>query len=325
MAFFDLSQDELERYCPELEEPEDLEQFWTSTLADARRQPLDAVFEEVDNGLDLVRSFDVTFTGFGGTRVRGWLNVPAAAEGPLPAVVEYVGYNGGRGLAHQNVLYALAGYAHFIMDTRGQGGGGLVGHTPDDSPFSGDNAVSGRMTQGVLDPSRHYYRRVFTDAVRAVDAVKEHASVDASRVVVAGISQGGGISIAAAALADGVIGAMPDVPFLCHYRRATTITDSMPYFEVTAYLMRHRDREEQAYRTLSYVDAAVLAPRAKVPALFSVALMDKVCPPSTVYAAFNRWGHQDRRINVYKFNGHEGGQEFQQLEKLEWLRKVFAA
>jgi cephalosporin-C deacetylase len=63
VAFFDLSLDELRGYRPEIAEPADFDEFWTDTLKQARAFDLDAVFEPVDNGLSLVRSFDVTFRG----------------------------------------------------------------------------------------------------------------------------------------------------------------------------------------------------------------------------------------------------------------------
>jgi cephalosporin-C deacetylase len=59
------------------------------------------------------------------------------------------------------------------------------------------------------------------------------------------------------------------------------------------------------------------------PALFSVALMDQTCPPSTVYAAYNAYAGPKQML-VYPFNDHEGGQAFHQVEQLQWLRKTFA-
>ncbi len=44
------------------------------------------------------RVHDVTFAGFGGHPVRAWLTLPAQRSGPLPGVVEFIGYGGGRGL-----------------------------------------------------------------------------------------------------------------------------------------------------------------------------------------------------------------------------------
>ena len=153
----------------------------------------------------------MTFSGFGGHRVRGWLRMPAARSGPLPCVVQYIGYGGGRGLAHENLLWAAAGYANFVMDTRGQGSANSVGDTGD-PVFSGP-AHPGFMTRGILDPATYYYRRLYTDAVRAVDAARAHEAV-ANAVAVTGGSQGGGLALAVAALRDDIVAAMPDVPFL---------------------------------------------------------------------------------------------------------------
>ena len=91
------------------------------------------------------------------------------------------------------------------------------------------------MTKGILDPQHYYYRRVFTDAVRAIEAARSHPAVDASQIAVTGGSQGGGITIAAAGLVPDVVAAMPDVPFLCHYRRATELVDTYPYKEIAEF------------------------------------------------------------------------------------------
>jgi cephalosporin-C deacetylase len=53
-----------------------------------------------------------------------------------------------------------------------------------------------------------------------------------------------------------------------------------------------------------------------------VALMDEICPPSTVYAAFNNYGGNskvEKRIVEYPFNDHEGGETFHRAVQLEWL------
>jgi cephalosporin-C deacetylase len=324
VAFFDLPLPELLTYDPTLAVPDDLADFWSATLADTRAFDLEATFEPVDNGYALVDSYDVTFSGFGGHRIKGWLHVPAGTTTALPTVVEYVGYGGGRARVHQNVQFALAGYAHFTMDTRGQGWGWSTGDTPDPTADAGISGSPGHLTRGILDPHTYYYRRVFSDAVRAVEAARSSELVDAARVAVTGVSQGGGIAIAASALAEGLVGAAVDVPFLCHFERAITLTDNDPYQEVVRYLRRNRGQVERAYRTLSYFDGAVLAPMATIPTLFSVALMDQTCAPSTVFAAYNRWGGE-KHIEVYPFNEHEGGQEFHHVAKFTWLRGLFAS
>jgi len=319
MAQFDLPLHELRRYTPDLPVPDDLDTFWADTLAETRAHDLDVAFSRVDSGLRLVETFDVRFAGFGGHSVRGWLQLPAGRTGPIPAVVQFIGYGGGRGLPHELILYAAAGYAHLVMDTRGQGSSWSVGETPDPDP-TGAPFHPGFMTRGILDPATYYYRRVFADAARAVEAVRSHPAVDPGRVAVTGASQGGGIAIAAAALVPDLAGVLPDVPFLCDFPRATTLVDTNPYAEIVRYLKAHRDHVERAARTLSYMDGAVLARRARAPALFSVGLMDVTCPPSTVYAAYNHWAGP-KEIIEYPFNDHEGGQGFHEAAKLRWLRE----
>jgi len=80
------------------------------------------------------------------------------------------------------------------------------------------------------------------------------------------------------------------------------------------------------FRTLSYFDAVHLGRRATAPALFSVALRDDTCPPSTVYAAYNHYGtlggDPEREITVYEFNKHEAGQAAQTDRQHRWLNAL---
>ena len=316
MSLPDLPLDELRRYQNRRSRPVDAPEFWAGTLADAARYPVAATFEPADSGLRLVDTFDVCFAGYGGHPIRGWLHLPAGQAGPLPCVVQYVGYGGGRGLAHENVFWAVAGYAHFIMDTRGQGAAGSVGDTPDPEPAGPSHP--GFMTRGILDPATYYYRRLYIDAVRAVDAARGHDRVDGARIVVAGGSQGGGLALAVAGLRDDLSGVLADVPYLSHFRRAINVAERGPYLEIARYLKTDRRRTEDVLRTLDYFDVASLVRSATAPALFSVALQDEICPPSTVYAAYNAYGGP-RRILEYPYNDHEGGEGFQRQAQLEWL------
>lgn len=321
MAFFDFPLDVLEAYLPEREEMPDFDDFWQNTLEDARKHDLKAQFTLVDYGLRQFDTYDVTFSGYGGQSIKGWFIAPKDAKGKLPCVVEYIGYGGGRSFPHNWLVYPSAGFATLVMDTRGQGSAWSNGDTPD--LIDGANPFfPGFMTQGILDPTSYYYRRVFTDGVRAVEAAKANPIVDADRIAVAGGSQGGGITLAVAGLEPSVAAALPDVPFLCGYRRATAIVDSSPYNEIAKYCQTHRDKIETVFRTLSYFDGINFATRAKMNALFSVGLMDEVCPPSTVYAAYNHFAGK-KEMRVYEFNHHEGGGIYQTVEKVNYLVKLF--
>jgi len=97
MSFFDKPLDELRSYLPERNEPQDFDGFWQKTLEETRGFPLDATFEPVAFGLRTLDTFDVTFRGYGGQPIKGWLLLPKQRSGKLACVVEYIGYGGGRG------------------------------------------------------------------------------------------------------------------------------------------------------------------------------------------------------------------------------------
>ncbi|MEU4222559.1 acetylxylan esterase [Actinoplanes sp. NPDC026623] len=314
----DLPLDELLAYRSSQVEPPDLDDFWAGTLAEAAGHDIGVRTRRVATGLTTIDTYDVTFRGYAGQDVRAWLRLPAGHAGALPAVVQYVGYGGGRGHACENLLWASAGFAHLQMDTRGQGSGWSVGDTPDPAPAGPQ--VPGVMTRGILDPAGYYYRRLYTDAVRAVDAARSLPQVDPDRVAVLGGSQGGGLALAVAGLRADLAAAVAFVPFLCDFPRATRITDAYPYREIADYLKIHRESVERVHRTLGYFDCVNLARRADAPALFSAALMDATCPPSTVYGAFHEYAGP-RQMLLWEYNGHEGGGILDEVRALEFLRE----
>ncbi|MGN6331735.1 MAG: acetylxylan esterase [Motilibacteraceae bacterium] len=320
----DLPLAQLRQYRPEPPAPTDLDEFWTETLDQARQHPCLLSAEPVDAGLRTLDTFDVAYRGFGGAPVRAWLTVPAgtSAEDQLPVVVEYVGYGGGRGRAHDHLLYASAGYAHLVMDTRGQGSGWSPGHTADPHS-SGSPRHPGFLTDGLAAPETYYYRRVYTDAVRALDALAELPGTNPHQVAVLGDSQGGGIALAAAALSGTVQAVLPAVPFLCDMRRGSQVAARGPYLELAAYLRVHPEQVERVFDVLAYFDGAILARRCTAPGLFSTALMDGTCPPSTVFAAYNAYAGP-KEIKVWEYNEHDGAASAHVPHRLAFLREHLA-
>jgi cephalosporin-C deacetylase len=305
-------------YRGSVDDPKDFDEFWRATLDAEHDTPLDVRLEAVETDLALVDVYDVTFRGAGGTDVRAWLRLPAGATGPLPAVVTYVGYGGGRGRPEETLIWVAAGFAHLHMDTRGQGAVWSLGDTEDSAV--GAPQIPGVMTKGIRSREEYYYRRLFVDAVRAVDVAKGLSQVDPARVAVAGGSQGGGITLAVAGLRDDLAAAVAFVPFLCDIPRGITTTDSYPYREVTDYLRVHRADTEQVLTVLSYFDGVNFARRATAPAYISVGLMDDVFPPSTVYAASNNYAGP-HEITEWAYNAHEGGAIDDERAALAFLRR----
>ncbi len=322
LSFTDLSLPELLEYRPVLAEPHDFDDFWRSTIAEARDAAVPLEVRPASTPLTSVTVEDAVFSGFAGDPVHAWIIRPKDAAVAAPAVVEFIGYGGGRGIPGEKLAWAASGYVYVIMDTRGQGGAwGSGGSTPD--PQGTGPSTPGFMTRGILDPHDYYYRRVYTDAVRLLDEVALLPGVDPTRIAVTGGSQGGGISLAAAALSDRVAAVLPDVPFLCDFPRSMRRTPEAPFTEITRFLSVHREHVATVMNTLSYMDGAILARRITAPSYVSVGLMDEIVLPSTVFAAFNAIAAEDKSLEVYEFNGHEGGGFFHWTRQADWLAARF--
>ena len=304
MPWFDLPLEQLREYRTGTEEPAGLDHWWQQRLEAARaaaRPPGIILY-----GTDIyapVTVYDAEFSGADGDRIKAWYLSPADADENTPAVVTFIGYGGGRGLPAEHMLLPALGYAVFVMDTRGQGGrwtSGATGDRPGDPAAGPENARV--MTRGITQPEDYYYTRLFIDAVRAVETARELTG--ASRVAVNGASQGGGLALAAAALAPGLVAVChAGVPFLCDIQRAITLGPDAPYNEVPDFLAHNVDLIPAALDTLRYVDCALLARRITAQCLLSVGLMDTICPPSTVFAAYNEIT-ASKDISVHPFTGH---------------------
>lgn len=309
MPLYDKPIEELVVYKPPLTREADFADFWQTTLQEAAQQPLNAELEKLEYpalGCTVHRLF---YDGWQGARIAAWYLRPLG-KGPFPGLVQYHGYSGSKSDVFSYLPWALQGYAILAVDVRGQSG-----ESTDPAPYPGGH-VKGWMTQGITAPEAYYYRGAYVDCVRALDWMCAQPEVDASRVGVMGMSQGGGLTLAVAALDARPALAMPEMPYLCHFRRAVAMAIRQPYLEIPDYLKRWPEREDTVWRTLSYFDNMNLAPWITCPVLMTVGLQDDICPPSSVYAAFN-WLDAPREMRVYPYHNHEMVQAHWET-KLRW-------
>ncbi len=202
---------------------------------------------------------------------------------------------------------AAQGVCVLSMDTRGQN------NQSQDSAITSEGHYMGWMTQGIRDPQNYYYRYVFADAIRALELLAKREEVDAQRLAVTGASQGGGISLAVAALSSRPKLCLPDIPFLCDYKRAITIAASGPYPEIPSFLKSFPQLYDTAIRTLSYCDCLNLAPWIKCRTVISNCLWDDVCPPSTIFGVYHHIT-AEKQIEVYPFHKHEVPYDHKELQ-----------
>ena len=270
----------------------DFEAFWRKT-----RQELDAIpgnfsmLEDASLSNARKKVYRVEMTSFGSERIKATFSVPTT-PGPHPALLTNLGYAQGENDGTVNPDN-MPGYCELVLSVRGQG------------LDIKNNKYGEWITYGVKSKDTYYYRGAYMDLVRAVDFLCSRPEVDAENIFAGGLSQGGALTLAAAALDRRIKAAAPCVPFL---------SDFPDYFRIVTW---PRDRFELAmqqdktltwdgiYEVLSYFDIKNLARLIHCPVLLGSGLQDGICPPHTHFAGFNNIpGDLKRTYKIYPNESH---------------------
>ncbi len=133
--------------------------------------------------------------------------------------------------------------------------------------------------------------------------------VDGARVAATGGSQGGGLTLACAALEPRITRVAPIFPFLCDYQRVWEMDLAAGAYEELRTHFRQFDplheREQEIFTRLGYIDVQHLAKRIRGEVMMAVGLMDTICPPSTQFAAYNKITAQ-KSLLIYPDYGQRG-------------------
>ncbi|NLV41708.1 MAG: acetylxylan esterase [Candidatus Hydrogenedentes bacterium] len=288
MPMIDMPLEELRVYRGITPKPADFDAYWAAALAELEATPPAPEFLPAEFQTPYAECFDLWFTGVGGARVYAkYLRPRRSEEVPHPAVLQFHGYSGSSGDWQDKLGLAALGFSVAALDVRGQGGrsqdpGGALGNT-----------LHGHIIRGLDDaPERLFYRSVFLDTVQLARVVMALPEVDARRVGAMGMSQGGALTLACAALEPRIRRLAPMCPFLCDYRRVWEMDLAKDAYEELRDWFRRFDprheRETEIFTRLGYVDCQHLAPRIRGEVLMAVGLMDEICPASSQFAAYNR-------------------------------------
>jgi len=300
---FDMPYEDLLLYEGTNPRPDDFETFWDRSLAVMHSIDPEVELVHAEFQTDFAECYHLYFSGVGGARVYAKLLKPRNLPEPGPAVLMFHGYSMNSGDWYEKLGYVAQGFTVAALDCRGQGGqsqdlGGVKGWT-----------LHGHIVRGLDgNPNDLLYRSIFLDAAQLAQIVMAMPEVDPRRVGATGGSQGGGLTLACAALEPGIRRAAPIFPFLCDYKRVWEIDQDVDaYQELRDWFRRfdpRHEREAEIFTQLGYVDVQHLSPRIQGDVLLAVGLMDTICPPSTQFAAYNKIT-APKSLVVYPDHGHE--------------------
>lgn len=304
MPMLDMPVEKLEKYMGSSPKPDDFDEFWDKSLEEMRAVEPNVSITEADFKCNGAKCYDMYFTGVHGARVYAKFLRPEKIEGKIPAVLLFHGYNGDSGKWMDKLGYVLQGYAVFALDCRGQNGksedvGGVRGNT-----------IHGQIIRGLEyeSPEKLLFRDIFLDTAELAKIVMDMDIIDEENVFAHGGSQGGGLTIACAALEPRIKKAHSVYPFLSDYRRVWNMDMAERAYEELKVFFRNVDprheHEDEIFYKLGYIDIQNLAPRIKAETVMATGLMDNICPPSTQYAVYNKLTCKKRHI-IYPDFGHE--------------------
>ena len=303
MPLVDMPLDQLLTYPGTNPRPEDFDEFWDRSLAEMRA--IDPQIELVPHSLkaDFAECFHLRFTGMGGARIYAKYLRPKGKSN-CPGVVMFHGYSCDSGDWSDKLSYVANGFCVAAMDCRGQAGlsedrGGTVGPT-----------LTGHIIRGLEDsPEKLLYRQMFLDAAQLARIVIDMPEIDPDRVNCTGASQGGGLTLACAALEPRIRRAAPWYPFLCDYQRVWEMDLDVAAYDELRKFFRTRDprhlKKHEVFNRLGYIDVQHLAPRIQAEVLMGMGLMDTITPPSSCFSAFNKI-QSPKKVEIYPDFGHEG-------------------
>lgn len=285
------------------QKPADFDSWWDEKIAEVEAMPLDYEIVQVDIPSRVANFYHLYFKGRGCANVHCQLIVPKQIEGRYKGMLQFHGYHTNSGDFQDKVALVAEGFVVLALDARGQGG------LSEDVTRTKGGVMKGLIIRGLEEGRENlYYTNVYLDTLMAARILKSLDYIDSSRIYAQGASQGGGLTIACAALVPDIYRIFVTYPFLSDYRKAYEMGAQTSAFEEIPYWFQFRDplhkREDEVFQTLEYIDIQHLAPRIQADVLWTIGLQDTIVPPITQFATYNAIRSQKEIIALPEY-GHE--------------------
>lgn len=263
---------EPERIVALSDEQPDFDGFWAKAKAElAEVAPEYTMVEDTVLQSKYRKCYHVTMKSLGGELLRCYLLMPKK-KGNHPAIIHFQGYNSGPWAPDAD---SNPDYIEFVLSVRGQGW---------NKPY---NTHGVWLTENLDDADNYYYRGAYMDVVRGIDFVTQLPQFDGVNLFAEGHSQGGLLTLVAAAFDDRVVAAAPSCPFLGDIPSYLDLGSDYVKQLLRKAFAEQNITKEQFVRNMSYFDLKNLCKRIKVPVYMAVGLQDPICQPYTNFAGYN--------------------------------------
>ena len=302
--------------------PEDFAAFWERQKAELKRIPMDVKYKPVPSTPEYRKVNFVTINCGEGIRpVEGIMHIPANAKPKsLPILLHVHGAGvhnpsdpqwappipGGSAIKWPVIFFNLN--AHGI---------------PNDQPKS----FYTELREGELKAypfinstncETYYMKGMILRLIRALEFLKTLPEWNGKDIVVGGGSQGGAQALFAAGADSQVTEIYADVPAMCDH--GGTLVDRQAgwpglYFRENGKIMVKQDYDrknakpgsEAMVQTAGYFDAANFARQIRCKTYIRTGGVDGVCPPTSVFAAYNAIPSTNKEIDFAPLGAHCSG------------------
>lgn len=288
---------------PSLPVPDDFDAFWSAQKAALAQVEMKSTLTPVNSPVPKVDAFDAQITCLGAP-VSGYYGRPKNAKAKSYPAILFVHGAGVGGSSLGAVAWSEREGGMLSMDINAHG-------LPNGKPKAFyDEQAAGALKdyrfQGRDDREKCYFKGMFLRVIRALDFLTAQPEWDGKTLIVYGSSQGGFQAFAAAGLDARVTFFCAGVPAGCdHTGSAAGRINGWPKL-VT---LTEGQAVEAELQTARYFDNVNFATRAKCQgAAVTVGFIDTVCPPSSVYAAYNVLT-MPKTLHTMPLTGHKSSPE----------------
>jgi len=291
--------------------PPDFEAFWQAVVAESDALPL--IYERVhqpDDDTPTHRVYRLRWQGADGKGREGWyavpLEPPSGEEAKLPGLLYLPGYGINAAPINENTAFP-----HFVTLAPN-----LHGYAVEPSiPYSPEY---GYFTRGIESPQTYVYRQLMLDSILAARVLAAQPEVDSSRIIAAGLSQGGGLAVMLGAWCPLVRLVVAELPALTYWEYLLDATVwRYPIKEFADYMQATGRSREALLATLQYFDTINHAPLVRVPVQLSLALKDPGIRAPVVFSLYDALP-RPKRLLIYEDLGHDWSPEMH-TRLQEWV------